>query len=416
MKWSETGIKTLREKPIDAVLPGHILLARAGYMKKLSAGIFTYGPLLLRSIKKFENIVREELDNTGATEILMPMVQPKTIWEQSERWDLYADLLQKMTSRTGQHFCLGPTHEEVISDYVRNNINSYRDLPLCLYQIQTKFRDEIRPRFGLMRAKEFIMKDAYSFDKKEQEALNRYQKMRKAYQKIFSRLEVKFHIVEADSGEIGGNKSEEFLILAEHGETELLVTSSLAITTEKQPDAKMGDKAPDGETWQSLRGIEVGHIFYLGNKYSKSMNISYSDEKGQKHNVEMGCYGIGITRTLQAVVEQSHDKDGIIWPEAIAPFTVHLCLLDPQDSDTAERAERLYQSLSEQGRDVFLDDRLEKPGVKFKDADLIGLPYRVNIGARNKEKVELIERKNKTKQTLSFAELTNALSSSLGKP
>ena len=409
MKWSETGIKTLREKPVDAVLPGHALLARGGYMKKLSAGIFTYGPLLLRSIKKFENIVREELNKTGATEILMPMVQPKTIWEQSKRWDLYADLLQKMISRTGQHFCLGPTHEEVISDYVRNNINSYRDLPLCLYQIQTKFRDEIRPRFGLMRAKEFIMKDAYGFDLEETSALKRYQKMKEAYQQIFSRLEVKFHIVEADSGEIGGSQSEEFLILAEHGETELLVTSSSAITKEMHPDAKAGDKAPDGEIWEPLRGIEVGHIFYLGDKYSKSMNITYSDKKGQKHNVQMGCYGIGITRTLQAVVEQSHDKDGIIWPQTVAPFTIHLCLLDPEDSATAKRAEQLYQSLLKQGIDVFLDDRQEKPGVKFKDADLLGLPYRVNIGARDKEKVELIERKNKNKQTLPVNDLSKHL-------
>ena len=418
MKWSETGIKTLREQPADAVLPGHALLARAGYMKKLSAGIFTYGPLLLRSIKKFENIVREELNKTCATEILMPMVQPKTIWTQSGRWDLYADLLQKMTSRTGQHFCLGPTHEEVISDYVRNNINSYRDLPLCLYQIQTKFRDEIRPRFGLMRAKEFIMKDAYSFDQEETSALKRYQKMKEAYQQIFSRLKVKFHIVEADSGAIGGSQSEEFLILAEHGETELLVTSSLAITTEKHPDVKAGDKAPDGENWQSLKGIEVGHIFYLGDKYSKSMDISYLDEKGQKQNVQMGCYGIGITRTLQAVVEQNHDKDGMIWPQAVAPFTVHLCLLDPKDSDTTEKAEHLYQSLSEQNIDVFLDDRLEKPGVKFKDADLLGLPYRINIGARDLEKknIELIDRKNGKRQTLPLNDLTKHLQSKSLRP
>ena len=412
MKWSETGIKTLREKPTDTALPGHALLEQAGCIKKLSAGIFTYGPLFLRSIKKFEQIVREELNKIGAVEILMPMVQPKRIWEQSGRWELYADLLQKLTSRTGQSFCLGPTHEEVISDYVKNNINSYRDLPFCLYQIQTKFRDEIRPRFGLMRAKEFIMKDAYSFDLEEPQALNRYQLFRKAYQKIFSRLEVKFYIVPADSGEIGGNKSEEFLILAEHGETELLVTDSSAITKEQQSSMTEAALPPDGKPWQSAKGIEAGHIFYLGDKYSKSMELFYLNQEGKKQNIQMGCYGIGITRTLQAVVEQSHDKEGIVWPMAVAPCLVHLCLLDAKDQTTKEKAQRLYEQLMENNVDVFLDDRQEMPGVKFKDADLLGLPYRVNIGARDLKqggKVECIFRKTKNKQKMLFSSAADYL-------
>ena len=571
MKWTETGIKTLRETPADVVLPGHALLVRGGFIKQLSSGLFTYGPFMLRSIQKWEKIVRKELNHQGCVEILMNMVQPKEIWMQSGRWDLYSDLLQKIKNRSGQEFCLGPTHEEVVSDYVRNNIKSYRDLPFCLYQIQTKFRDEIRPRFGLMRAREFIMKDAYSFDLNQDGAKENYQKMRSAYAAIFSQLGVAFRIVKADSGAIGGDQSEEFHILADHGEDELLLTDSFSANKEvcpvmsplfdkdfsgketntlkgfvssaskeavkereefhtpgiktikqlsqflKKPEkdmvkilflscgstsektqtvgtqvarkkniavllkgsdelnlfkvkkhlnleenpefltdkevrnisgagpgscgpiklsipvymdqdlavfssfvtgankddyhlrnvvpgrdfeveaigdfryAREGDRGPDNQPLRSRQGIEVGHIFYLGDKYSKKMGIYYLDQKGKKQTVKMGCYGIGITRTIQAVVEQNHDKDGIIWPRVIAPFTVHICLLDPQDQRTSESANTLYQSLWKKGVDVFLDDREEKAGVKFKDADLLGFPLRINMGARDGQK-DLVER------------------------
>ncbi|MDE0118683.1 MAG: proline--tRNA ligase [Bdellovibrionales bacterium] len=550
MKWSETGLKTLREVPADTALPSHALLTRGGFIKKLTAGIFTYGPFMVRAIHKFENIVREELNKKNCVEILMPMVQPTELWIQSGRLNIYGELLQKMKNRTGQEFCLGPTHEEVISNYVKNNINSYRDLPFCLYQIQNKFRDEIRPRFGLMRAREFLMKDAYSFDLNEEQAKESYKKMESVYQAIFSRLNIPFRTVKADSGEIGGDLSEEFHILAEHGEDELLFTDSFAANREvcpvyfsqeptsafpphkeKKPEefstsgiktieqlsrflsistdqlvkiiflscridsdstqniafllrgsdelnlykvkkhlklkeaplfltaqevkklsgvdpgscgpiglsipiymdqelktlsyfvtgankdhyhiknvvperdfkvsgigdfryAKPGDKGPDNQVLRSCRGIEVGHIFYLGDKYSKKMNIYYLDQKGNKQPVKMGCYGIGITRTIQAVVEHSHDKNGIIWPKSIAPFLVHICLLNPQDQKTREVANQLYQSLWKKGIDTFLDDRDEKPGVKFKDADLLGFPLRINIGARDRIKglVELIIR------------------------
>ena len=418
MKWSETGIKTLREAPSDASLPGHALLARGGFIKKLSAGLFTYGPLLVRSIRKFENMVRGELDRAGCAEILMPMVQPKEIWELSGRWSLYDDILQRMKSRTGRQFCLGPTHEEVISDYVKNKIKSYRDLPFCLYQIQTKFRDEIRPRFGLMRAREFIMKDAYSFDVDEEQAKKSYEKMHSAYTNIFSRLGAPFRVVRAVSGEIGGDRSEEFHILAEHGESELLFTDTLAFNREKLPDAQAGDKAPDGQVFLSCRGIEVGHIFYLGDKYSKAMDVHYLNQKGQRRAVQMGCYGIGVTRGVQAVVEQSHDKHGIVWPLAVAPFTVHICLLDPANSKTAQRARELYRSLWERGVDVFMDDRAEKPGIKFKDADLLGLPFRINVGARDGEKglVELIERKTGERGGLSPSAVVGKLLKLINKP
>ena len=411
MKWSETGIKTLREVPSIAVLPGHQLLLKGGFMKLVSAGLWTYSPLLLRAIKKFEDIVREELNKIGCAEMLLPLVQPKALWEQSGRWDQYDAILQRLKSRTGRDFCLGPTHEEVITDYVRNNINSYRDLPFCLYQIQTKFRDEIRPRFGLMRAKEFIMKDAYSFDLTEEKAKESYQKMRSVYNIIFSRLGVPFRVVQARSGEIGGDKSEEFHILADHGEDELIWTDTFSANKELYPSAKAGDVWEDGKPLKSCRGIEVGHIFYLADKYSDKMGVHYADLKGQKQAVKMGCYGIGITRSVQAVVEQSHDSAGIIWPLSIAPFRVEICLLDPNDTQTKGIALKLYKSLWEKGVDVFLDDRDEKPGVKFKDADLIGLPLRVNIGARDikKDLTEVVDRQTGKREKFSLTSLETAI-------
>ncbi len=407
MKWFTTGLRTLRQQPAEAVLPGQSFLIRGGYLKKLSAGIFTYNPLLLRSIKKFENIVRNELNKIPCAEILMPMVQPKNIWVQSGRWALYKDLLQKMTSRTGQSFCLGPTHEEVIAQYVKHDIQSYKDLPLYFYQIQTKFRDEIRPRFGLMRAKEFIMKDAYSFDRTIEEAKQSYQKMRVAYKAIFSSLGVPFYIVNADSGEIGGSQSEEFHIPAEHGEEELLVTSSQAVSKNMNPHISAGAKDSKGESFQPCKGIEVGHIFYLGDKYSSIFDICYKDKGGTSHPVYMGCYGVGITRTVQAVIEHSRDACGVIWPLSIAPFTVHICILDVYNKELLKTGNNIYQMLWKQGVDVFLDDRVEQPGVKFKDADLLGLPLRIDIGARDimSSQVGLVVRATRKKEKVNVSDV-----------
>ena len=411
MKWSETSIKTLREAPSEAVLPGHQLLVRGGFIRQVSSGLFTYGPLLIRAIKKFEDIIREELNKIACTEILMPMVQPRELWEQSGRWSQYDDILQRIKSRTGRDFCLGPTHEEVITDFVRNNIKSYRDLPFCLYQIQTKFRDEIRPRFGLMRAKEFIMKDAYSFDLTAKCARQSYQRLRSAYDRIFSRLGVPFRVVKADSGEIGGDQSEEFHILAEHGESELIWTDNFSANKEMYPSAKAGDIREDGQPLKVGRGIEVGHIFYLGDKYSVKMGAFYMDQSGKKQTVKMGCYGIGVTRSVQAVVEQSHDSEGIIWPLSLAPFKVVICLLDPNDLKVSKPAYRLYHQLWEKGVEVFLDDREEKPGVKFKDADLLGFPLRVNIGARDLKKslVEIVNRRTGKKEKLALSSVSEEI-------
>lgn len=555
MKWSKAFIYTLKESPADAEIPSHKLMVRGGYIKKLAPGIFTYGPLALKAIRKFEKIVREEHDSRGAVELLMPMVQPRELWEETNRWVEMGDGLLKFENRNGHGFCLGATHEEVITDFVRRDVKSYRDLPVTLYQVQTKFRDEIRPRFGLMRGREFIMKDAYSFDLTPEEAKKSYEVMYDCYSAIFRRLGVEFRVVQADSGNIGGSLSHEFQILAESGEDQLLVSSEgdfaanieicpaedaqparasdeaqkpmesfptpglktiadlsqstgvpesglvktmffsasegqqkdlkpvavllrgsdevnpvkiknllgLAnppeLLTDKEVQqitgawpgscgpvglkipiymdkavenmsnymvgankddqhlrnvnhgrdyqatgvgdlrmAREGDRSPDGKgTLKSYRGIEVGHIFYLGTKYSKAMNANYLNTDGKLEFIEMGCYGIGISRTVQAVIEQNHDKDGIVWPVSIAPFHVHICHLDPEDPEVNGLAEQIYKELSGRGVDVLLDDRKERPGVKFKDADLLGMPLRLTIGARGLKEggIEVVNRRSK---------------------
>jgi prolyl-tRNA synthetase len=547
MKWSKTHLYTVREVPTDAEIISHQLLIRAGYIKKLAPGIYTLQNLGLRVLRKIENIIRQELDKRHCTEVLMPLVQPLEIWEESGRQNI--DVLQKFKSRNGQMFALGPTHEEVVTDIVRKDVKSYRDLPKNIYQIQTKYRDEIRPRFGLMRGREFLMKDAYSFDIDTPAAHKSYENMREAYLAIFGRLGLDFRIVEADAGNIGGNMTHEFQVLADSGEDSIVSCTKcdfaanievapcgpVAGKTREAPQAleefgtpklrtiddlakalktpakelvktlfymgkagpvalllrgddeanpvkvknalgldflpvfltdpeivkvtngahpgscgpvglkipvyadlalkdysnfvvgankddfhvrnvnfdrdfkadfvdlrmaKEGDtclKCKDGK-YKFTRGIEVGHIFYLGTKYSKALNATYLNVEGKPVHIEMGCYGIGVTRTLQASVEQSHDKDGIIWPTPIAPFHVHICLLDPADPKSAEVCEKLVKELESKNIEVFIDDRDERPGIKFKDADLIGMPVRVNIGKRSLEagELEVVSRKTKT--------------------
>jgi prolyl-tRNA synthetase len=554
MRWSKSYLFTLKEVPADAEIASHILLVRGGYIRKVAPGIFTYGPLMLKSIRKFERIVRAELDKRGCTEILMPMVQPRELWDETGRWKEMGDGLQKMKNRNGHDFCLGATHEEVVTDFARKDVKSYRDLPFNLYQVQTKFRDEIRPRFGLMRGREFVMKDAYSFDRDVEGAQASYKLMYEAYRAIFDTLGVNYRVVQADSGNIGGNQSQEFHILAASGEDQLLVSDSseyaansevcpaseansesaneellareefatpglksiedLAKATGLAPQslvktmffsasddpaqnlnpialllrghdevnpiklknhfglanlpqlltdeevlqvcgayagscgpvglkipilmdqgvkklqnfivgankdgfhlrnvnvgrdfqiagvgdfrvAREGDLSPDGKGHLKVyRGIEVGHIFYLGTKYSQKMHAQYLSAESELRPIEMGCYGIGITRTVQAVIEQNHDKDGIIWPLSIAPFPVHICLLDPEHDLASELATKIYDELHEAGFECLMDDRAERPGVKFKDADLLGMPLRINIGARGLEngEVELIPRRTK---------------------
>ena len=551
MRWSQFYLFTTREVPNDAEVVSHQLMVRAGMIRKAAAGIYTYLPLGWRSIMKMMNIVRREMNAAGAVELMMPAIHPAELWKETDRWDVFGDLLLKMKDRNQRDFCFGPTHEEVVTDAVRHDVSSYRQLPFNLYQIQNKFRDEIRPRFGLMRGREFFMKDAYSFDTNPAGLDKVYEAMRTAYCRVFEDCQLEYSMVEAESGPIGGSDSHEFMVLADTGEDAVVscpecdyaanvekaeagrlaalasqdpgelkevvtpgattvagVTEFLGVTadqlvktmiydTENGPVASLirgdreinefklaahlgvehlkmagdelvtgitgapvgfagpvglpedlrllgdhsvqgltnfvcgankGDAHLTGVNWGRdvdlsefadlllvgegdpcprcdgtlvvYRGIEVGHIFKLGTKYSISMGCTFLDENGESHPMVMGCYGLGIGRTVAAAVEQNHDADGIVWPRPLAPFEVLLISLSLRDPEVVKTAEKLYAHLEEQGVEVLYDDRDERPGVKFKDADLIGFPVRIVVGSKSlaEGNVELSLRKDKEKQ------------------
>jgi prolyl-tRNA synthetase len=592
MRLSQMLFVTLREDPAEAEIPSHKLLVRAGYIRRIGSGIYSYLPLMWRVLKKVSQIVREEMDATGAQECLLPQLQPSELWKESSRWDTYTKaegIMFSLIDRQQRELGLGPTHEEVITLVARDMIRSYRQLPLNLYQIQTKFRDEIRPRFGLMRGREFIMKDAYSFHTDAASLKQTYQAMDQAYSNILRRCGLTFRAVEADSGAIGGSGSQEFMVLADAGEDEILYTedgkyaanvekavslppdvqpspfteyakletpgtetieklaqylkcSATAIvknvlyeavydngmtvlvlisirgdrdvnevklqnelvrlasqynaktllsltvpdeTAQKKwaakplplgyiaPDledsyispakevlpqflrmvdqsvielknfvtganevgyhvvganwneqfplpklivdlqtAKIGDRAihDPNQTLISARGIEVGHIFQLGTKYSEAMGATYTSEAGEELPLQMGCYGIGVSRLAQAAVEQSYDKDGMIWPVAIAPYQAIVIIPNTSDPKQVEVAEKLYRQLNQAGVETLLDDRQERAGVKFKDADLIGIPYRLVTGRAIAEgKVEVVERASKNPQEILLDEVVSTL-------
>ena len=540
MRYSEFGLTTLKEVPADAEIVSHQLMLRAGLIRRLTSGIFTWMPIGLRVVRKVEQIVREEMDRAGALELLMPTVHPSELWQETGRWGKYGPLLLRMSDRAGREYCYGPTHEEVITDIARRELRSYKQLPVNWYQIQLKFRDEIRPRFGVMRAREFVMKDAYSFDLDAEGMAVAYEKMRAAYTAIFERLGLKFRIVDADSGDIGGNRSQEFHVLADSGEDAIAfsdeddyaanleraeclvpagerpaascelekvatpgvktmqalcefldvpveqtlktlivegddgpvalvlrgdhelnavkaqkldgVSSPLTMAdpaaireatgaapgfagpigldipvyfdhaTSKMADfvaganeadmhlrgvnfdrdlpspetvdirnAVEGDPTPGGTGTLSIaRGIEVGHIFQLGNIYSRALGATVLNKDGKEQVLEMGCYGIGVTRIVGAAIEQGHDDNGIIWPDPITPFNVVIVPINMHRSDTVrEAAESLYAELTEAGYEVLLDDRDARPGVKFADAELLGIPHRLVISERSLEAGEL---------------------------
>ena len=394
MKTSNLLLATQRENPSDAETISHKLMLKAGLIRQVASGIYNWLPLGVKVLRKVENIVRREMENSGAQEILMPMVQPGELWKESGRWQQYGQELLTFEDRHDREFCLGPTHEEVITDLCRNEIRSYKQLPVIFYQIQTKFRDEIRPRFGVMRSREFIMKDAYSFDLSEQQMDDSYQSMRDAYIRIFNSLGLDYRIVKADSGAIGGADSEEFHVLADSGEDLLAFSdkSDYAINAElliesksdQDPGSLEGQDSPDGKGKLKLkRGIEVGHIFKLGRKYSESMKLTIQSENGNIHP-EMGCYGIGISRIVAAAIEQSHDDKGIIWSKEISPYTTALVEINPKGEENLKNlCTQIYTSLKERGHEVLWDDRDQSAGVKFSDMELIGIPQMIIIGEKS---------------------------------
>lgn len=391
MLWSKTFIPTLREVPQEAESVAHQLLLRAGLIRPLMSGVYSYLPLGLKVLNNIEKIIRQEMDSCGACEVLLPALQPVELWQKSGRDKQIADVLIRFTDRKGRDIALGPTHEEVITDLVRNRISSYKQMPLVLYQIQSKFRDEIRPRFGLIRACEFIMKDAYSFDK-DQEGLDKnYKALFNAYIKIFKRCGLKILTTEADPGLMGGNVSHEFMAPASNGEDVVLFCPKC-----KSTKAAKGEEEENCSrclcVLQKINAIEVGHIFQLGTKYSASLGANFVDEKGRPSPIIMGCYGIGVSRLISAIIEQNNDQDGIIWPNEISPYKAIILALDITEDKIKDAAFNIYSELNKAGIDTLLDDRDERSGVKFKDADLLGIPLQVIIG-RNLLKDGTIELK-----------------------
>ena len=422
MKASHLILGTQRENPADAEIISHQLMIRAGLVRQVSSGIYNWLPIGKKVLQKVENIIRKEMNIAGAQEILMPMVQPASLWEESGRIDQYGQELLVFLDRHENKFCLGPTHEEIITDLCKNLLTSYKQLPVTLYQIQTKFRDEIRPRFGVMRSREFLMKDAYSFDLDKESLDQSYSVMKEAYKKIFESLGLDYRIVKADSGAIGGSDSEEFHVLADSGEDLLAFSdkSEYAINAElltelqdgQDPYSLEGKPSPDGKGLLKLKkGIEVGHIFKLGRKYSEILNLRIQGENNDIHP-EMGCYGIGASRIVAAAIEQNHDEKGIIWPKALAPFEVALVEVNPKKKDEIkEKSSEIYNLLKENDIDVLWDDREKRPGVKFTDMEVTGIPLTIIIGERTLEtgEIEIKKRQDEKPQLVSHQNLISTV-------
>ncbi|WP_395021559.1 proline--tRNA ligase [Dongia sp.] len=436
MRSSRFFLPTLRENPTEAQIVSHRLMLRAGLVRQTAAGIYAWLPLGFKVLKKIEQIVREEQDATGCQEVLMPTIQSADLWKESGRYEAYGKEMLRITDRHEREMLYGPTNEEVITDIFRNGAKSYRDVPALLYHIQWKFRDEVRPRFGVMRGREFLMKDAYSFDLDYAGAKRAYNKMFVAYLRTFARMGLKAIPMAADTGPIGGDLSHEFIILAETGESAVFCdksfierdvlsmgidyesdlepivkawTTDYAATDEKHDPAKF-DKVPADRQVQA-RGIEVGHIFYFGTKYSEPLKAQVQGQDGQNVTLHMGSYGIGVSRLVGAVIEASHDPKGIIWPESIAPFKVGLINLKVADAACGKLCDDLYAKLQQAGVEVLYDDRDIRAGEKFAEMDLIGLPWQAVIGPRGAAagKVEFANRKTGEKQEISAEEALNRL-------
>jgi prolyl-tRNA synthetase len=421
MKLSQYFLPLIKENPSEAQIVSHRFMLRAGMVRHLSAGIYNWLPLGLRVLRNIERIVREEMDASGAQEVLMPTLQPTELWKESGRYDALGKEMLKFPDRAERELLYSPTCEEVITDIVRQNIKSYRDLPRNLYQIQWKFRDEIRPRFGVMRGREFLMKDSYSFDLDYEGAKKHYNLMYDTYLRIFARMGLTAVPVRADSGAIGGDLSHEFHVVADTGESALYYDAAFddirdgkrKMTTEEMrglyaaaDEQHKPDSCPiSKEQLREARGIEVGHIFYLGTKYSEALVATAIGKGGEAVTLEMGCYGVGVSRLVGAIIEASHDENGIIWPEAVAPFKVGIVNLRAGDAKCDAMCESLYATLQTQGISVLYDDTDARAGEKFARMDLIGLPWQVIIGPKGAEKemVELKHRKTGEKQEISAA-------------
>lgn len=418
MRMSQYFLPTLKEDPSEAQIVSHRLMLRAGMIRQSSAGIYSWLPLGLRVLRKVERIVREEQDAAGCQELLMPTIQPAELWQESQRYDDYGAEMLRVLDRHDRNMLYGPTNEEMITEIVRAHIRSYKDLPKLLYHIQWKFRDELRPRFGVMRGREFLMKDSYSFDLTHKAARVAYNKMFVAYLRTFARMGLKAIPMAADTGPIGGDLSHEFIILAETGESEVFChreileydvlgedidysadlqpivdrwTSLYAATDEKHDELEAANL---GDALVNARGIEVGHIFYFGTKYSEAMNASVTGPDGSLVYPEMGSYGIGVSRLVGGLIEAFHDENGIIWPESVAPFDVAVINLKSGDAECDAVCDDIYGKLNLAGVDVLYEDRDERPGTKFADMDLIGVPWQIVVGPRG-VKNGIVELKNR---------------------
>lgn len=378
MYWTKYFVPTLKENPVGTEAISHQLSLRAGLVNMLTSGVYSYLPLGYKVLKNVETIIREEMDAIGCNELLMPALHPMEIWKKTGRDQTLKEVMIQFDNKKGHRMCLGPTHEEIITDLVRQYVQSYRQLPTVLYQIQTKFRDEMRARFGIVRACEFIMKDAYSFDRDVAGLNKNYQLQLDAYVRIFKRCGLNPYVVAADSGAMGGSISHEFLVPAPIGEDAVWVntkTGEYIKCDEEKP-------APQGAEWEKKVAIELGHIFQLGTKYSQALGALFLDEQGKQQPIIMGCYGIGVSRLIAAIIELNHDERGIIWPVEVAPFDVVIVPVQMSDEQAVGLAKQYHDQLTQLGVNVLVDDRDDSAGRKFNDADLIGIPYQVVLGKR----------------------------------
>ncbi|HNX80881.1 MAG TPA: proline--tRNA ligase [Candidatus Omnitrophota bacterium] len=414
MYWTKTLIPTLKESPQEAESLSHKLMLRAGLIRMLMSGSYMYLPLGLRILNNIQAIIRQEMRSTGAAELLLPALQPLELWQRTGRDETIGEVMIRFVDRRGRKVCLGPTHEEVITELIRTHVSSYKQLPVVVYQIQTKFRDEMRPRFGIVRACEFIMKDAYSFDRDQAGLEKNYRAMHEAYTRIFQRCGLDCLALEADSGVMGGKVSHEFMVPCESGEDAafrcLACKKAVSFTEGNEP------LCPACSTpMKKINVLEVGHIFQLGTKYTAALGAHFIDQAGKQQPIIMGCYGIGVSRLIAAIIEQNNDDSGIVWPKEVAPYQVEIVPLDVADSHLMQEATRIHDGLDAAGIGVLMDDRDERAGVKFKDAELIGVPLIVVLGKKNLEqgKIEVKTRADKKVTLVEKGEVAGFLKNSL---